>query len=64
MGTGRGRGAVSVRECWKGLVAKLGHLVEGVRKLDFVPDEMKSGSGGDFMVRCLNESYLEGGPIE
>lgn len=46
------------------LVARLGHLVEGVRKPDLVPDEMKSGSGGDFMVRCLNESYLEGGPTE
>lgn len=38
--------------------------MEGVRKPDFVPDEMKSGSGGDFKVRCLNESYLEGGPIQ
>ena len=59
-----GQGVVSVRECWKGLVARLGHLVEGVRKPDLVPDEMKSGSGGYFMVRCLNESYLEGGPTE
>ena len=62
MGTGGGGVCVSVRGCWKGLTGRfglaLGNLVEGIRKLDFVPDEVPSGSGGDSMIRCLKKSYL------
>lgn len=64
---GRGSGVcVSVRGCWKGLIVRfglaLGNLVEGIRKPDFVPDEVPSGSGGDSVIRCLEKSYLEGRP--